>query len=99
MASVRATEIGVEFLDRRHDFPPMADDSDAEVLEVVDRQLRQHRAVDLIVPERRLILPEAEAPQPDPDIHRCFLRGAKVDDRLTNSQCLPLWLSTVVWVG
>jgi len=55
----------------------MADDSDAEVLEVVDRQPRQHRAVDVIVPGRRLILPEAEAPQPDPNIHRCFLRGAK----------------------
>jgi hypothetical protein len=41
----------------------MADDSDAEVLEVVDRQPRQHRAVDLIVLERRLILPEAEARQ------------------------------------
>src|SRR5580704_13925972 len=56
----------------------MANDSDAEVLEVIDRQLRQHRAVDLIVPERRLILPKAKAPQPNPDVHRRFLRPARM---------------------
>ena len=44
----------------------MADDSDAEVLEVVDRQLRQHRAVDLIVPERRLVLPKPRLPSQTP---------------------------------
>jgi hypothetical protein len=74
----------------------MADDSDAEVLEVIDRQPWQHRAVDLIVPERRLVLPKAEAPQPDPNIHRCFLRGARVDDGPTKPQCLRLWLRTAV---
>ena len=67
---------GVELLNRRNDFAPMADDSDAEILEVLDRQLRQHRAVDFVVAERRLVLPKAEAPQPNPDIHRCFLRRA-----------------------
>ena len=66
----------VELLDRGHDFPPVPDDSDAEVLQVVERQLRQHRAVDLIVPERRLILPKAKVPEPDPDIHRCSLKRA-----------------------
>ena len=71
-------ELGVELLDRGHDLPPMADDGDAQVLQVVDRQLRQHRAVDFIVPERRLILPKAEAPQPNPDIHRRFLRSARM---------------------
>ena len=47
----RRGERGVQRLDRRHYLPPMADGSDAEVLEVVDRQLRQHRAVDLIIPK------------------------------------------------
>jgi hypothetical protein len=65
---------GVERLDRRHDLAPMADHRDAEVLEILDRQLRQHVAVDLVVAERRLVLPEAEAPQPTADIHPVSLR-------------------------
>src|SRR5260370_37095073 len=28
-------------------------------------------------PGRRLVLPKAEAPQPDPNIHRCFLTGRR----------------------
>ena len=56
----------------------MADGGDAEILQIVDRQFRQHRAVDFVVAERRLVLPKAEAPQPIPDIHRCFLRPASM---------------------
>src|SRR5271155_4489758 len=48
----------------------MADGGDAEILEVVNRQSRQHRAVDFVGAERRLVLPQTEAPQPISDIHR-----------------------------
>ena len=48
----------------------MADSGDAEILEVVNRQSRQHRAVDFVVAERRVVLPQTEAPQPISDVHR-----------------------------
>jgi hypothetical protein len=35
----------------------MADDGDAEILEIVDRQFRQHLAVDFVIAERCLVLP------------------------------------------
>ena len=60
---------GVELLNRGNDFAPMANDSDAQFPQVVNRQFRQHRAVDFVVAECRLILPEAEVPQPLPDVH------------------------------
>src|SRR5208282_6591333 len=82
---------GVKLLNRRNDFAPMADDGDAQVLEVVKRQFRQHRAVDFVVAERRLILPKAEPPQPNPDIHRCFLRPAELDDDLMEPKCPWRW--------
>ena len=48
----------------------MADSSDAEILQVVNRQFWQHRAVDFIVSERGLVLPQTQSPQPISDIHR-----------------------------
>ena len=48
----------------------MADGGDAEILQIVNSQFRQHRAVDFVVAERRLVLPQTEAPQPISDIHR-----------------------------
>ena len=42
---------------------------DAEVLQVLRRQVRQNRLVYLVLAECRLILPEAQAPQPDHDVH------------------------------
>ena len=59
----------IQRLDRRHDLAPVADDGDAEILEVVDGELRQHLAVDLVVAKRRLVLRKAEAVQPTPDVH------------------------------
>jgi hypothetical protein len=53
----------------------MADGDDAEILEVVNRQSRQHPAVDLVVAERRLLLLQIEAPQPISDIHRAAACG------------------------
>src|SRR5262249_15632822 len=48
---------------------PVTDCSDAELLQDLVRQARQDRLVNLILAECRLILPEAQAPQPDHDVH------------------------------
>src|ERR1700749_5123399 len=47
----------------------MSDKSDAKILQVLSRQPRQDRVVDLILPEGRLILFEAKLPQPTSDVH------------------------------
>jgi hypothetical protein len=41
-----------------------------KLLQVLFRQARKNRLVYLIVAERGLILPEAQAPQPDHNVHR-----------------------------
>src|SRR5262249_7713204 len=41
----------------------------AEFLQVLVRQARKNRLVYVILAEDRLILPEAQAPQPDHDVH------------------------------
>ena len=48
----------------------MPDCCDAKFLEVLRRQVGQDRLVYLVLAECRLLLPEAEAPQPDHDVHR-----------------------------
>ena len=47
----------------------MPDKSDTKVLQVLRRQVRQDRVVDLILAECRLILFEAKPPQPTSDVH------------------------------
>ena len=42
---------------------------DAKLLQVLVRQARKNRLVYLILAECRLILPEAQAPQPDHNVH------------------------------
>jgi hypothetical protein len=42
---------------------------DAKLLQVLFRQARKNRLVYLILAEDRLILPEAQAPQPDHNVH------------------------------
>jgi hypothetical protein len=42
---------------------------DAKLHQVLRRQVRQDRLVYLILAEDGLILPEAQAPQPDDDVH------------------------------
>ena len=77
----------------------MPDDGDAEVLEVVDRQLGSTAPSISLSRNVALVRSKAEAPAAQtPDIHRCFLRGANVDDGLAKPQCLRLWLRTLVWV-
>jgi hypothetical protein len=47
----------------------MTDKTDAQIPQVVCRQGRQDRIVDLIFAECRLVPFEAKAPQPTPDVH------------------------------
>src|SRR6516162_4231613 len=51
----------------------MPNKTDAQILQVVCRQGRQDRLVDLIFAECRLVLFEAETPQPTPEIHNGVL--------------------------
>ena len=44
-------------------------DGDAKLLQILRRQLGQDRLIDVILAEHRLILSEADAPQPDPEVH------------------------------
>ena len=44
-------------------------DGDAKLLQVLVRQARENRLVYLILAECRLVLSEAQAPQPDHDVH------------------------------
>jgi hypothetical protein len=43
--------------------------TDAKLLQVVRREIWQDRLVYLILAECRLVLPEAQAPQPDHNVH------------------------------
>ena len=47
----------------------MTNRADAKFLQVLRRQVRENRLVYLVLAECRLILPEAQAPQPDHDVH------------------------------
>jgi hypothetical protein len=47
----------------------VSNNPDTEVLQVLRRQVRQDLLVDRVLAECRLILFEAKAPQPTPDIH------------------------------
>jgi hypothetical protein len=42
---------------------------DAKLLQVLFREARKNRLVYLVFAEYRLVLPEAQAPQPDHDVH------------------------------
>ena len=56
----------------------MPDNTDAQILQVVCRQGRQDRLVNLIFAECRLVPFEAKAPQPTPDVHHRALTLAGV---------------------
>src|SRR6476660_4856831 len=48
---------------------PVPECCDAKLLQVLFRQARKNRLVYLILAECRLVLREAQAPQPDHDVH------------------------------
>jgi hypothetical protein len=45
------------------------DEANAQILQVLRRQVRQDRVVDRVLAERRLMLFETEAPQPTSEVH------------------------------
>src|ERR1700730_10899524 len=59
----------------------VADRGDAEVLEVLCRQTRQHSVIDVVVAEYRFVLCAPEPAQPPRDIHarQCDPRSARVE--------------------
>ena len=54
---------------------PVANNGNADVLEVVNRQPRQQVRVDLVVPELLLVLTEPKTAKPPADIHRRASHG------------------------
>ena len=50
-------------------FTPVPECCDAKLLQVLVRQARQNRLVYLVLAEYRLVLSEAQAPQPDHNVH------------------------------
>ena len=47
----------------------MSDDTDAQVLQVLRRQARKNRLVNLVVSECPFVSFEAKVPQPNQDVH------------------------------
>src|SRR6478736_4859265 len=66
----------------------MSDKSDAKILQVLSRQPRQDRVVDLILAEGRLILFEAKLPQPTSDVHGGTLVRLPLHDPPGETACL-----------
>src|SRR4029077_16998456 len=66
----------------------MSDKSDTKILQVLGRQPRQDRVVDLILAEGRLILFEAKLPQPTSDVHGGTLVRLPLHDPPGETACL-----------
>jgi len=49
---------------------PVTDQGNAEILQVIGRQTRQHLLVDLVFAESLLVPLQPEPPQPAPNVHR-----------------------------
>ena len=89
-----------DFAGKQNDTPPppaiaaiasssrlsIANNRNANVLEVVNRQPRQHVRVDLVVPELLLVLAEPKTAKPPADIHRRASLAWK-DDRAGGVAC------------
>ena len=65
-----AANLGAERGDGVEQPPATPDQGDAEILQILGRQARQHPFIDLVRAERRLVLLEPERPQPIRDIYR-----------------------------
>src|SRR6516162_1213495 len=64
--------IGAQGSDCMEQLHPMPECRDAKLLQVLFRQARKNRLVYLILAEGSLVFPEAQAPQPDYNVHdRC----------------------------
>ena len=75
----------------------MTNGADAKLLQVLVREAREDRLVYLILAEGRLVLPEAQAPQPDHNVHDGALQsGAALSSageaRVSRGACFGLAL-------
>ena len=71
----RRTTCAGYYGDRVEQPSSIANNRNANVLEVVDRQPRQQVRVDLVVPELLLVLAEPKTAKPPADIHRRASHG------------------------
>ena len=69
MAAGLGARIGAQSSDGVEEFTAVPDMPRRQVPSGPPRQARQNRLVYLVFAERRLILSEAKAPQPDHDVH------------------------------
>ena len=71
-------------------YPAMPNRTDADFLQVLLRQARKDPFVNLVLAECRLILFEAEAPQPTSDVHDSALTPSGAHDRRNGASRAPL---------
>ena len=64
-----AARVATQSSDSIEQLAAVPERGDAKLLQVLRRQARKNRLVYLILAECRLILPEAQAPQPDHNVH------------------------------
>src|SRR5260370_35347409 len=77
----------------------MSDSVDTQLFQVLRRQARQDRIVNRVLAECRLILFEAEAPQPTPDVHSGVLNSAGAQSSFRrNNVSRALFFATPLWV-
>ena len=77
----------------------MSDKSDTKILQVLGRQARQDRVVDLILAEYRLILFEAKAPQPTSNVHDGAPVRLALHDPPSETDCLGYGFSNSPALG
>ena len=83
---------GAERGDRVEQLAAMADQGDAEMLQILGRQLRQHFAIDLVVAERRRVLFEPQPPQPRRYVHAVILGSEERQPLMVDDIPLPFEL-------
>jgi hypothetical protein len=70
-----AARVATQSSDSIEQFAAMPKRRDAKLLQVLGRQVGEDRLVYVILAEDRLVLPEAQAPQPDHNVHRGALQS------------------------
>jgi len=72
----------------------MTNRADAKFLQVLRRQVRENRLVYVILAECRFILPEAQAPQPDHNVHN-GAHNQRTYNHLLGKRGCPGWLGVL----
>jgi hypothetical protein len=87
----RRSRRGAECGNRIEQATPVADQGNAEILQVIGRQTRQLVLVDLVIAESLLVSLQPEPPQPAPNVHRVV--PALVSDAMVRAKgnaCEPV---------